>query len=138
MVLWQSELRVSWRAQWLSLLLHGIVAAVVLLLPWPLNYLPVWLLLLSLVVLDCVRSQRRINARHGEIKLLDNSHLSWLGRDWIILGNPWVLRAGMLLCLRDATTARRHLLWIASDSVDQGEWRELRRVLAERKYQPPR
>ncbi|AFJ45813.1 conserved hypothetical membrane protein [Shimwellia blattae DSM 4481 = NBRC 105725] len=113
------------------------MAAVVLLLPWPLNYLPVWLLLLSLVVLDCVRSQRRINARHGEIKLLDNSQLHWLGRDWLILGTPWMSRAGMLLRLRDTTTARRHLLWVASDSVDQGEWRDLRRVLAEQKYQPP-
>ncbi|HHU9887575.1 TPA: protein YgfX, partial [Escherichia coli] len=25
MVLWQSDLRVSWRAQWLSLLIHGLV-----------------------------------------------------------------------------------------------------------------
>ncbi|MCO9773128.1 protein YgfX, partial [Salmonella enterica subsp. enterica serovar Give] len=28
MVLWQSDLRVSWRAQWISLLIHGLVAAV--------------------------------------------------------------------------------------------------------------
>ncbi|MCD3114125.1 hypothetical protein GFK27_23770, partial [Salmonella enterica subsp. enterica serovar Enteritidis] len=27
MVLWQSDLRVSWRAQWISLLIHGLVAA---------------------------------------------------------------------------------------------------------------
>ncbi|MBN0077592.1 hypothetical protein JTL69_34930, partial [Pseudomonas aeruginosa] len=31
MVLWQSDLRISWRAQWFSLLLHGVVAALVLL-----------------------------------------------------------------------------------------------------------
>ncbi|MQL31399.1 hypothetical protein EI038_31965, partial [Escherichia coli] len=24
MVLWQSDLRVSWRAQWISLLIHGL------------------------------------------------------------------------------------------------------------------
>ncbi len=59
MVLWQSDLRISWRAQWFSLLLHGVVAALVLLVPWPLSYTPIWLLLLSLVVFDCVRSQRR-------------------------------------------------------------------------------
>ncbi|WP_234013372.1 protein YgfX, partial [Cronobacter dublinensis] len=50
MVLWHSDLRVSWRSQWLSLLLHGAVAVIILLLPWPLRYLPVWMLLLSLVV----------------------------------------------------------------------------------------
>ncbi len=32
-VLWQSDLRVSWRAQWLSLLIHGLVAAVILSCP---------------------------------------------------------------------------------------------------------
>jgi toxin CptA len=36
-----------------------------LLMPWPLSYTPLWLLLLSLVVFDSVRSQRRINARQG-------------------------------------------------------------------------
>lgn len=55
MVLWQSDLRISWRAQWFSLLLHGVVAALVLLVPWPLSYTPIWLLLLSLVVFDCVQ-----------------------------------------------------------------------------------
>jgi hypothetical protein len=28
-------------------------------MPWPLSYTPLWLLLLSLVVFDSVRSQRR-------------------------------------------------------------------------------
>ncbi|NYS34397.1 protein YgfX, partial [Klebsiella pneumoniae] len=46
MVLWQSDLRVSWRAQWLSLLIHGLVAAVILLMPWPLSYTPLWMVLL--------------------------------------------------------------------------------------------
>lgn len=137
MVLWQSELRVSWRAQWLSLLLHGVVAAVVLLLPWPLNYLPVWLLLLSLVVLDCVRSQRRINARHGVIKLLEDRRLFWQGRDWIIHRKPWIIDSGMLLCLRGADSARRQYLWIASDSMEQAEWRELCRVLLNQPNQTP-
>ena len=86
MVLWQSDLRVSWRSQWMSLLLHGLVAAFVLLMPWPLSYTPLWLLLLSFVVFDSVRSQRRINARQGEIKLLMDSRLRWQGKEWDILG----------------------------------------------------
>jgi toxin CptA len=51
----------------MSLLLHGLVAAFVLLMPWPLSYTPLWLLLLSFVVFDSVRSQRRINARQGRL-----------------------------------------------------------------------
>jgi toxin CptA len=58
----------------MSLLLHGLVAAFVLLMPWPLSYTPLWLLLLSFVVFDSVRSQR-LNARQGEIKLLMDSRL---------------------------------------------------------------
>jgi len=50
-------------------MLHGIVAAIILLLPWPLSYMPLWLILLSLVVFDCVRSQRRIHSLQGEVKL---------------------------------------------------------------------
>ncbi|MGQ7171226.1 protein YgfX, partial [Escherichia sp. R-CC3] len=80
MVLWQSDLRVSWRAQWLSLLIHGLVAAVILLMPWPLSYTPLWMVLLSLVVFNCVRSQRRINARQGEIRLLMDGRLRWQGQ----------------------------------------------------------
>jgi toxin CptA len=63
----------------MSLLLHGLVAAFVLLMPWPLSYTPLWLLLLS-VVFDSVRSQRRINARQGEIKLMMDSRLRWQGK----------------------------------------------------------
>ena len=100
MVLWQSDLRVSWRAQWLSLLIHGLVAAVILLMPWPLSYTPLWMVLLSLVVFDCVRSQRRINARQGEIRLLMDGRLRWQGQEWSIVKAPWMIKSGMMLRLR--------------------------------------
>ena len=136
MVLWQSDLRVSWRSQWMSLLLHGLVAAFVLLMPWPLSYTPLWLLLLSFVVFDSVRSQRRIHARQGEIKLLMDSRLRWQGKEWDILGVPWMLNAGMMLRLRkvgggrcSVDSGRRQHLWLAADSMDSAEWRDLRRML---------
>ncbi|AUP76319.1 protein YgfX [Kosakonia oryzendophytica] len=135
MVLWQSDLRVSWRAQWLSLLLHGLVAALILLMPWPLSYTPLWLLLLSLVVFDCVRSQRRINACHGEIKLLMESRLRWQGVEWHIVGAPWMLRSGMMLRLRREEDGRRQHLWLAADSMDAQEWRDLRRMLSQKPAQ---
>lgn len=134
MVLWQSDLRVSWRAQWLSLMLHGLAAALILLMPWPLSYTPLWLLLLSLVVFDCVRSQRRINACHGEIKLLIDSRLRWQGEEWQIIGTPWMLRSGMMLRLRRDDGRRLHL-WLAADSMDALEWRELRRMISQKPAQ---
>ena len=135
MVVWQSDLRVSWRAKWLSLLLHGLVAALILLMPWPLSYTPLWLLLLSLVVFDCVRSQRRINACHGEIKLLMESRLRWQGVEWHIVGAPWMLRSGMMLRLRREEDGRRQHLWLAADSMDAQEWRDLRRMLSQKPAQ---
>ena len=129
MVLWQSDLRVSWRSQWMSLLLHGLVAAFVLLMPWPLSYTPLWLLLLSFVVFDSVRSQRRINARQGEIKLLMDSRLRWQVKEWDILGMPWMLSSGMMLRLRQVGGGKCQHLWLAVDSMDIAEWRELRRML---------
>ncbi|HCT3345963.1 TPA: protein YgfX [Citrobacter koseri] len=134
MVLWQSDLRVSWRAQWLSLLIHGLVAALVLLMPWPLSYTPLWLILLSLVVFDCVRSQRRINTRQGEIKLLMDGRLRWQGQDWTIQGPPWMLKTGMMLRLRADSGKRQHL-WLAVDSMDDAEWRDLRRLMLQQATQ---
>ena len=133
-VLWQSDLRVSWRAQWLSLLIHGLVAAVILLMPWPLSYTPLWMVLLSLVVFDCVRSQRRINARQGEIRLLMDGRLRWQGQEWSIVKAPWMIKSGMMLRLRSDGGKRQHL-WLAADSMDEAEWRDLRRILLQQETQ---
>ncbi len=133
MVLWQCDLRVSWQAQWLSLLAHGIAAIAILLLPWPLSYMPVWLLLIALVVFDCVRSQRRIHARQGELVLLDDDRLKWQGRAWALSGSPLSLPGGMLLRLKCPETRKRQLLWLASDCLREEEWRSLRRLLRSRR-----
>ncbi|MBK4716315.1 MULTISPECIES: protein YgfX [Tenebrionibacter/Tenebrionicola group] len=127
MVLWQCDVRVSWRAQWLSLLIHGVAATALLLLPWPLSYTPLWLLLLSLVVFDCVCSQRRIIARQGSLALLDDYRLKWQGKEWEIQGRPSVLPGGVMLRLRNGKQSQR--LWLAADSLSVREWRELRRLL---------
>lgn len=131
MVLWQASLRVSWRSQWLSLLLHGIVAAVVLLIPWPLSYTPLWMLLLSLVLFDCVRSQRHINSRQGEAKLMVDNRFKWKNMEWDIIGEPWIVRSGMVLRLRRYGRKRHLHLWLAADSMDEKEWRNLRRLVTQ-------
>ncbi|TGC19579.1 hypothetical protein C9E90_05180 [Salmonella enterica subsp. enterica serovar Enteritidis] len=94
----------------------------------PLSYTPLWMILLSLVVFDCVRSQRRINTCQGEIKLLMDGRLRWQGQDWTLLRPPWLLKSGMVLRLR-AESGRHQHLWLAADSMEEAEWRELRRIL---------
>lgn len=134
MVLWQSDLRISGARSGFSAAPRrcgGAGAAG----SWPLSYTPIWLLLLSLVVFDCVRSQRRIHARRGEIKLLTDSRLRWQNADWEILGTPWVINSGMLLRLRHVDTRRGQHLWLAADSMDAGEWRDLRRLVLQKPAQ---
>ena len=138
MVLWQSDLRISGARSGFPAASRrgggpGAVGS------RPLSYTPIWLLLLSLVVFDCVRSQRRIHARRGEIKLLTDSRLRWQNAEWEILGTPWVINSGMLLRLRHVDTRRGQHLWLAADSMDAGEWRDLRRlVLQNRRRSKPR
>lgn len=129
MALWQSDLCVSWRAQWISLLIHGLLALVVLLMPWPINYTLVWMLLLLIVVFSCVRSQRRIHVCQGNFKLFDNSRVFWKGREWQIAGKPWITDSGIMFRLSRAKKRRRLHLWLAADSIDRDEWRDLRRLL---------
>ena len=106
-----------------------------ILVPWPLSYTPLWLLLLSFVVFDSVRSQRRINARQGEIKLLMDSRLRWQGKEWEMMGAPWMLNSGMMLRLRRVEDNRRQHLWLAADSMDPAEWRDLRRLIVQQPTQ---
>lgn len=100
---------------------------------WPLSYTPLWMVLLSLVVFDCVRSQRRINAR-GEIRLLMDGRLRWQGQEWSIVKAPWMIKSGMMLRLRSDGGKRQHL-WLAADSMDEAEWRDLRRILLQQETQ---
>ena len=129
MALWQSDLSVSWRAQWLSLLVHGLLALLVLLMPWPINYTLIWMLLLLIVVFGCVRSQRRIHACQGTFKLLEDSRVCWKGYEWQMARKPWIIDSGIMLKLRRQGKRGSLHLWIAADSIDNEEWRDLRRLL---------
>lgn len=110
----------------------------ILLAPWPAGYWPVWMTLLLLVLFECIRSQRRITARTGEIVLTDDYRLLWRGYEWQIKHPVWMISHGALLSLRreklkgglaQAMRSRRQRLWLASDSMSQEEWRHLRQIL---------
>ncbi|AXF76801.1 protein YgfX [Erwinia tracheiphila] len=128
MALWHSELRVSWRAQWFSLLLHGVAILIVLLAPWPASYTVVWMSLLTLTIFECVRSQRRIGNREGEIALFEGRQVQWRQKRWQIRGRPWITRQAILMTLRSAT-GEREKLWLFSDSMSAEDWRSLRKQL---------
>lgn len=49
--------------------------------------------------------------------------------EWDIIGTPWVINSGMLLRLRNTENQRTQHLWVAADSMDAGEWRDLRRLV---------
>ncbi len=111
---------------------------VILLAPWPAGYWPVWMSLLLVVIFECIRSQRRITSRHGEISLLDSNRLIWQQQEWVIKKPVWMINSGVLLSLqrekrkgglRQAMRSSRQKLWLASDSMSQEEWRRLRQLL---------
>ncbi|WP_159565902.1 protein YgfX [Budvicia diplopodorum] len=125
-VLWHSHLRVSWKTQCLSLVIHGALILLVLLSPWPQGSWPLWLLLVTLVIFDSLRSQRQIRRIQGEIALLNNFHIQWRRDEWAIKGKPMVFNRGILLKLMSTTTKRRQRMWLAIDSMDAEAWRSLR------------
>ncbi|KAA8998133.1 hypothetical protein FJU30_17115 [Affinibrenneria salicis] len=133
MALWRCNLRVSWRMQFLSLLVHGLLVLVILLAPWPEGYSALWLTLVTLVVFGFIRSQRNIKVRQGEIVLQSESRLRWQQQEWSIVRRPWMLRNGVLLSLQKIGCSKKQRLWLASDSMDNEEWRHLRQLLLQHK-----
>ncbi|MCT2386144.1 protein YgfX [Erwinia pyrifoliae] len=134
MVLWQCELRQSKLAQRLSLLLHGAVMLALLLPAWPASAGLVRMLLLVLVLLECIRSRRRIRRRQGDVALLGGHALRWRQREWRILSRPWLTRQAILLSLRDAK-GERERLWLFADGMADSHWRRLRMQLLNNKEQ---
>ncbi|MBJ7222649.1 MULTISPECIES: protein YgfX [unclassified Brenneria] len=133
MAQWQCDLRVSWRMQLFSLVVHGLLVLLILLAPWPDSYTVLWLGLVTLVVFGFIRSQRNIKSRQGEISLLGDMLLRWQRREWLIIKRPWMLKHGILLSLKSTEGKGRQRLWLASDSMDEEEWRHLRQLLLQHK-----
>ncbi|PVZ83038.1 hypothetical protein C9426_27720 [Serratia sp. S1B] len=125
MALWRCDVRVSWRTQCLSLLMHGTLILLILISPWPVNYSVIWLVLLTLVVFECIRSQKRIASRQGELRLLAERRIEWQGQEWLIVKKAWMLRLGVLLSLQQVNGKKRCKLWLASDALSHAEWRHL-------------
>ncbi|MFC0226337.1 protein YgfX [Serratia aquatilis] len=125
MAQWRCDIRVSWRTQLYSLLTHGALILLILISPWPEGYGPIWLLLLILVVFECIRSQKRIASRQGQLRLLGERRIEWQEQEWLMVKKPWMLKFGILLSLQQVNGKKRSRLWLASDALSQQEWRSL-------------
>ncbi|MCB5310126.1 MULTISPECIES: protein YgfX [Yersinia] len=126
MAQWRCDLRISWHTQLFSLLTHGVLVILTLVAPWPQGYTALWLVLLTLVVFECIRSQKNITSCQGEIRLKPGNVVLWKRLEWIVAKQPWMTRYGVLLRLRQAnsrSTCKR--LWLAADSMSEDEWRQL-------------
>lgn len=129
MAQWRCDVRVSWRTQLVSLLTHGVLILVILISPWPEGYGLIWLTLLTLVVFECIRSQKRIASRQGELRLLAEDRIEWHDHVWRLSKKPWMPGFGILLSLQQVNGKKRHRLWLASDALSKAEWRHLRQHL---------
>lgn len=138
MVLWRTDLRASWRAQWISLAFHSLVMLALLLCPWPANMTLLWLTLLILIILSVVCSQRRIRGAEGELVLSEKGLIDWHGQRYLLARKPFMIQSGMLLVMMPVTGGAHRRLWVAADSMDNGQWRDLRRLILQAPVGPRR
>lgn len=132
---WRCDVRVSWRTQLLLLVTHGTLILLILLAPWPENYSIYWLILLTLVVFESIRSQKQIAKVQGELNFLAENRISWQHQEWEICKTPWISDFGALLPLKSLKNQdKRKRLWIAADSLTPEAWSHLRRSLMQMRH----
>jgi toxin CptA len=125
-VQWRCDLRVSWHTQLFSLLAHGVLVILTLIAPWPQGYTALWLVLLTLVVFECIRSQKNITSCQGDIRLKPGNIVLWKRHEWTVAKQPWITRYGVLFNLKQVSRRSvRSRLWLAADSMSEDEWRQL-------------
>ncbi|TGE30152.1 hypothetical protein C9F07_00535, partial [Salmonella enterica subsp. enterica serovar Poona] len=64
----------------------------------------------------------------GASPLLPDGRGRGPGQAWTRLQPPWGLKSGRGVRIR-AESGRHQHLWLAADSMEEAEWRELRRIL---------
>lgn len=120
------SLNVSWRTQLLAGIFYTSVILVILLVPWPVQDWPIWLMLVLLIALEAILSQRNINHTKGELTISALKRLAfWQGQKWSFSRTPFMLQFGILLSLKSETSGNIQRLWIAADSLSKEEWRSL-------------
>lgn len=129
MAQWRCDVRISRRTQLFALLTHGVLVLLILISPWPAGYGPIWLVLLILVVFQGIRSQKRLAAVQGELRLLADWRINWHGREWRLVKKPWMPDYGILLTLHPMEGNKYQRLWLVLDNMEREEWLYLRQRL---------
>ncbi|RAX01461.1 MULTISPECIES: protein YgfX [unclassified Photorhabdus] len=132
MVLWKCDLRVSWHTQLISTCVHGAIALIVLLAPWPADdaiFWIFWLPLVLLIIASWGRSQKNIRKSQGLLVLLSDNKLQWKKHEWLIIRRPWLCRYGVLITAQSFYNQKKIRLWVASDGMSQDEWRHINQLL---------
>lgn len=129
----QCNLNISWRTQLISGIFYAALIVAILLIPWPEQDWPVWLILVALIALESILAQRRINKTKGQLTLLDKHSVHWAEQKWTITRSPFVLSFGIFLSLKSESSGKKKLLWIAIDSLSKEQWRNLRYELLQNK-----
>lgn len=102
-----------------------------LVLPWPTRFWPVWLILLIFGTIACIRSQSRIARTKGQLTLLKSGTVYWQDQKWIIRRVPLLLSFGIFLSLKSMKNGKNQHLWLAIDSMAPDEWRCIRNALSQ-------
>lgn len=127
------DLRVSWQTQLISGLFYGVVIFAILLIPWPQQDWPIWLILIALITLEAMLSQKRISKTKGTLTLLDEKSVYWEGQEWLMTRSPFMLSFGIFLSLKSGLSGKHKGLWVAADSMAQEQWRGLCHMLKRNK-----
>ncbi|HBO21585.1 MAG TPA: hypothetical protein DD649_01665 [Providencia sp.] len=130
MVLWKSNLSISWKTQFFSTCVHGAVGAFLLIAPWAPENSMIWLPLLVVVVASWAKSQKNISKTKGVAVLVNGNKVQWKKNEWSIDKTPWRSRFGILLTMSALQGKPRKIhLWVARDAVSDENWRNLNQLL---------
>nr|WP_285316766.1 protein YgfX [Providencia rettgeri] len=129
-VLWKSNLSISWKTQLFSTCVHGVVGMILLLTPWSPENSMIWLPLLVVVVASWAKSQKTISKIKGVAVLVNGNKVQWKKNEWRILKAPWLSRYGTLLTLEALQgKPQKVYLWVAKDALSEDNWRNLNQLL---------
>ncbi len=130
MVLWKSNLAISWKTQLFSTCIHGVIGAFVLIAPWVSETSMIWLPLLVVIVASWAKSQKNISKIKGIVVLVNGNKVQWKKNEWYIDKAPWRSRFGILLTLSALQGKPKKIhLWIAKDALSEENWRNLNQLL---------
>ncbi|HIE0516580.1 TPA: protein YgfX [Providencia stuartii] len=130
MVLWKSNLSISWKTQLFSTCAHGVVGFILLVAPWAPGNSMVWLPLLVIVIASWAKSQKSISKIKGTAVLVNGNKVQWKKNEWSIVKQPWCSRVGGLLTLSALQGKPQKIrLWVAKDALSEESWRNLNQLL---------